>query len=66
MGLAGYNKGFLAATVNTPGSTRGARLLRHTDVFQGILNGDVLPDKTINLGMKYGIYPCDNRGLSVS
>ena len=57
MGLIGHNKRFLAATVNAPGSTHDARLLKSTEVFKGILDGQVLPNKSINLGDKFGEIP---------
>ena len=50
MGLVGFNKRFLAATVGAPGSTHDARLLRHTKVFTDIIQKKILPDKHINLG----------------
>ena len=67
MGLVSYNKRFLAATVNAPGSTHpatvnapgsthDATLLRHTFVFN-VVSGRALPDKTINLGDEYGEIP---------
>ena len=57
MGLIGHNKRFLAATVNAPGSTHDACLLKSTEVFKGILDGKVLPKKSINLGDKFGEIP---------
>ena len=54
MGLIGYNKRFLATTVNTPSSTHDPRLLKHTEVFQGISNDNILPNKSIKLGVKFG------------
>ena len=48
MGLIGHNKLFLAATVNAPGSTHDARLLQ---------SSKVLPNKSINLGDKFGEIP---------
>ena len=57
MGLIGHNKRFLAATVNAPGSTHDARLLKSTEVFKDILDGKVLPNKSINLGDKFGEIP---------
>ena len=57
MGLIGHNKRFLAATVNAPGSTHDARLVKSTEVFKGILDGKVLPNKSINLGDKFGEIP---------
>ena len=57
MGLVAYNKRFLAAAVDAPGSTHDARLLRHTDVFNDIIGGRVIPNKTITLGDSYGEIP---------
>ena len=57
IGLVGHNKQFLAATVNAPGFTHDARLLKSTEVFKGILDGKVLPNKSINLGEKFGEIP---------
>ena len=48
MGLVSYNKRFLAASVDAPGSTHDSRLLQYTKVFNDIVNGSVLPDKAIN------------------
>ena len=39
MGLVEDNKRFLAATVDTPGSTHETRFLRHRDVYRCIING---------------------------
>ena len=57
MGLVSHNKRFLAACVDAPGSTHDSRLLQHTKVFNDIVAGQVLPDKAINLGSKYGSIP---------
>ena len=57
MGLISYNKRFLSATVNAPGSTHDARLLRHSAAFLGITDGQCIPDKTIHLGEKFGEIP---------
>ena len=57
MGLIDLYKRFLAATVNAPGSTHDVRLLKSTKVFKGILDGKVLPNKSINLGEKFGEIP---------
>ena len=55
--LIGYNKQFLTTTVNDPGSTHNAHLLKRIEVFQGISNGNILPNKSINLGEKFGEIP---------
>ena len=54
MGLIGYNKRFLALTTGAPGSTHDARLLRYSNVYRDILNGDSIPDKAIDLGDEAG------------
>lgn len=49
------HKRVLAAPVNAPGSTHDARFLYHTAVIGNIIDGRVLPDKTIwdkNMGSK--------------
>ena len=56
MDLISFNKRFLSATVNAPGSTHDARL-RHSAAFLDIIDGKSLPDKTIHLGEKYGEIP---------
>ena len=57
MGLVGYNKRFLNLTVGVTGSTHDARFLRSTGWFKQILNGQGLPDKTVDLADKYGKIP---------
>ena len=57
MGLLSYNKRFLAACVDAPGSTHDSRLLRHTKAFMDIVDGKTLPNKAINLGEKYAEIP---------
>ena len=57
MALRGYNKRFLAATVGAPGNTHDARLLKYTKVYKEIKNGELLPDKSVNLGSKIGSVP---------
>ena len=52
--MVGYDKRFLNLTVGAPGSTHYARFLRNTDLFTQILNGQGLPDKTVDLGDEYG------------
>ena len=46
MGLVSCNKRFSVNSVNAPGLTHNTSLLRHTVVLN-ILDGRVLPDKTI-------------------
>ena len=55
MGFIGYNKHFMAATVGAPGNTNDAGLHKHTKVYKQ--NGDLLPDKCINLGDNLGDVP---------
>ena len=50
MGLVAHNKRFLYAAVGAPGSTRDARLLRHTSLFKDIVSGDAIPDQQLELG----------------
>ena len=57
MGLVGYNKRFLNASVSAPpppppppGSTHDARLLRSAPLFNEIVNGQTLPQCTFDLG----------------
>ena len=47
MGLVGFDKRFLISAFGAPGSTHDARPLRHTSLFENILNGDAIPDKHI-------------------
>lgn len=42
MGLMGYNKLSLAGTVNAPGSTHNAHLLRHTGDTFGYCRGQCI------------------------
>ena len=55
MGLVSCNKRFLANSVNAPGLTHDTSLLRHTVVY--ILDGRVLPDKTIIFEIDMGKSP---------
>ena len=55
MGLVGFNKRFLYASVGGPGSTHDARLLCHTSLFD-ILIGDAISDKQIELD-NFGTVP---------
>ena len=57
MGLIGHIKRFLAVTVNAPGSSHNVCLLESTEVFKGILDGKILPNKSINLTDKFGEKP---------
>ena len=49
LGLIGYNKSFHYAAVGAPGSTHDARMLKSTRLYQSILDGKVLPEKTMYL-----------------
>ena len=57
IGLVEYNKRFLNLTVGAPGRTHDARFLRNTGLFKQNLNGQGLPDKTVDLGDEYGKIP---------
>ena len=50
MGLVSHNKRFLYAAVGAPGSTHDSRLLKNTRLYQQLTNGEILPDKYLNLG----------------
>ena len=50
MGLVSHNKRFLYAAVGGPGSTHDARMLRNTSLFNKIINGEKLPQRTFDLG----------------
>ena len=56
MEFIGYSKWFLATTFNAPSSTHDARLVRRTDVFQSSIS-NAFPEKSINLGQKFGEIP---------
>ena len=64
MGLVGYNKRFLNLTVGAPRSTPDARFLRNTGLFKQILNGQGLPDKTVDLEDEDGKIPLVTTGDS--
>ena len=49
LALVGFNKRILYAAVGAPGSTHDARMLRNTEIYQQILNGDIIPNITIHL-----------------
>ena len=49
LALVGFNKRILYAAVGAPGSTHDARMLRNTEIYQQILNGDIIPNITIQL-----------------
>ena len=55
--MVSYNKRVLNLTVGAPGSTHDATFLRNTGLFKQILNGQGLPDKTVDLADKYGKIP---------
>ena len=55
--MVSYNKRVLNLTVGAPGSTHDATFLRNTGLFKQILNGQGLPDKTVDLGNEYGKIP---------
>ena len=49
MGLVGYNKRFLYAGIAS-GSTQGTRLLRNASIYQDIMNGGEIPQRSLLLG----------------
>ena len=55
MGLVGYYKRFLNLAVRVPGSTHDDLLLRHTNVYQEIVDGKVLPNEIANLGVDFHV-----------
>ena len=55
LALTSYNKRFLYAAIEAPGSTHDARMLEESSFFDGVLHGRALPDRKINLG-DYGVY----------
>ena len=57
MVLVGYYKRILILTVGAPGSTHDARFLRNTGLCRKNLEGAGLPNKTTDLGEKYGKLP---------
>ena len=57
MGFIGYNKRFLDLTAGVPGSTHDGRLLYCIKVNKGLIAGDAIPDKAINVGDEYGEIP---------
>ena len=57
MALVSYNKRLLDLTVNAPGSTHDARLLKFSQFYKDTIHGEGLPDKTISLGDNFGEIP---------
>ena len=49
MGLIGHNKRFLWAGVGAPGSMHDSTLLQSCPIFNAFEQGDVLPNKSLNL-----------------
>ena len=47
--LIGYNKRFLYAAMDAPGSTH-VRLLKESSINSDIINGNVIPDRVVQLG----------------
>ena len=60
-----YNKRFLNLTVWAPGSAHDARFLRNVHILKQILNGQGLPDKTVDFGYEYGKVPLTTTGDSL-
>ena len=50
LGLIGYNKRFLYAAVGTSGSIHDARLLKESSIYSDIINGNLIPDRVVQLG----------------
>ena len=50
LGLIGYNKRFLYAAVGAPGSTHNSRLVKESSIYSDIINGNVIPDRVVQLG----------------
>ena len=50
LGLIGYNKRFLYAAVRTSGSIHDARLLKESSIYSDIINGNLIPDRVVQLG----------------
>ena len=63
-GLTGYNKRFLHAAVGAPGSTHDSRLLKQPSIYFDIINGNVIPDRVVQLG-DFGEIPLVTIGDSV-
>ena len=49
MGFIVYNKRFLWAAVEAPGSTHDSRLLRNCQIYSQIENGEIFPNQCLNL-----------------
>ena len=56
MWLIGHNKRFLWAGVGAPGSMHDSTLLQSCPIFNAFEQGDVLPNKSLNLP-EYGEIP---------
>ena len=50
LGLINYNNRFLYAAVGAPGSTHDARLLKESSIYSDIINGNVIPERVVQLG----------------
>ena len=48
--LIGYNIRFLYAAVDAPGSSHDNRLLKESSINSDIINGNVIPDRVVQLG----------------
>ena len=64
LGLINYNKRFVYAAVGAPGSTHDTRLLKESSVYSDIINGNVIPDRVVQLG-DFGEIPLVTIGDSV-
>ena len=63
LGLIGYNKRFLDAAVSALGSSHDARLLKESSKYSDIVNGNVTPDRVVQLG-DFGKIPLVTTGDS--
>ena len=63
LGLIDYNKRFLYTAVGAPRSTHDARLLKVSSICSNILNGNVIPDRVVQL-RDFGVKPLVTIGVS--
>ena len=63
LGLIDYNKRFLYTAVGAPRSTHDARLLKVSSISSNILNGNVIPDRVVQL-RDFGVKPLVTTGVS--
>ena len=63
MGFIGFNKRFMWAAIGAPGSTHDSRLLKNSQIYSQIENGDIFPNQSLNLS-PYGEIPLTTVGDS--